>query len=164
MNLQLPLDEVVTAIAADDGAIARLLNDARLTSEAELLDALEHYRTQIGLSLAALDQLSGLAVGHSSKCLSPARTKSPTTRTLFAMLDSLALSVLFIIDPSKLDRVQPRWRRRAEAMVRQRAISATTIARARPHIVAELARRAARPRWANMAACDFMRAMVEEST
>jgi hypothetical protein len=90
MNLHatLPLDEA--PIAADP--ITRMLHAAKLSSEGELLDAVEARRVELGLSLATLDQLAGLALGHSSKCLSPARAKRPTTGTLYAMLDALALS------------------------------------------------------------------------
>jgi hypothetical protein len=58
--------------------------------------------------------------------------------------------------------MQPQWRRRHEEKVRVRPLSATTIARARPTILAELARRASRPRWANVPAREFMQALVRE--
>jgi hypothetical protein len=164
MNLQLTSLPIEEAPAAADDALARLLADARLADEAALLDAVEARRVQIGLSLAALDQLAGLAVGHSSKCLSPARLKRPTTGTLYALLDVLALSVVLVVDGAKASRIAPSWRARDEAHVRQRALSPTTIERARPHVLAELAQKAARPRWANVPAKDFLRAMAEAST
>jgi hypothetical protein len=164
MNLQvtaLPLDEA-PAVAADD-AVARVLADARLADEAALLDAVEARRLQVGLSLAALDQLAGLALGHASKCLSPARLKRPSTRTLYALLDALALSIVLVVDGAKASRISPSWRQRDQAHVRQCALSPTAIERARPHVLAELARKAARPRWANVPAKEFMQAMVEQS-
>jgi hypothetical protein len=163
MNLHapLPLDETPTP-AADD-AVARVLADARLGTEAELLDAIEGRRVQVGLSLVALDQLAGLAVGHASKVLSPARLKRPSTRTLYALLDALALSVVLVVDGAKAARISPSWRPRDASHVRQCALSPTTIERARPHVIAELARKAARPRWANVSAKEFMQATVEQS-
>jgi hypothetical protein len=163
MNLQVQLDEV-TAIPAADDVVAQVLADARLADEAALLDAVDARRVQINLSLAALDQLAGLAVGHASKCLSPARLKRPTTGTLYALLDALALSIVLVVDGTKVSRISPAWRPRDQAHVRQCALSPTTIARARPVVLAELVRRAARPRWANVPAKEFMRAMAEAST
>jgi hypothetical protein len=155
MNLHatLPLDEA-PAIAAGDAAIA-------LATEGELLDAVEARRTQIGLALADLDRLSGLALGHSSKCLSPARLKCPTTRTLYALLDALALSIVLAVDPAKAARVSPSWRRRDETHVRDRALSPRALERARPVVLAELARKASRQRWKGASARDFVRAMME---
>jgi hypothetical protein len=156
------LIEEQPAVAATGDEIARVLDAAKISTEGQLLDALEHRRTLIGLSLVSLDQLSGLAVGHSSKCLSPARIKSPTTRTLFALLDSLAFSVVLIVDPDKAERVSPSWRPRAEAKVRVCALSPIALQRARPIIVAELARRAARPKWRDVPAPMFLRALLSE--
>jgi hypothetical protein len=160
VNLQIapmPLEE-----APADDAIARVLADAKIGTEGELLDALEHRRTLINLSLASLDHLSGLTTGHSSKCLSPARTKSPTTGTLFALLDSLALSVVLVVDGAKLERVGSQWMPRHEEWVRRRALSPTALQRARPVILAELARKAARARWAGVDARTFVKAMAGE--
>jgi hypothetical protein len=162
MNLHttIPLDEV-PAIAAGDDAIARVLAEARLGTEAELLDAIESRRAQVGISNAVLDQLCGFAVGYASKCLSPARSKRPTTPTLFAMLDALALSVVLVIDPTKAARISPSWKPRDASHVRDRALSAKALERARPVVLAELARKASRPRWAETSAREFMQAMVE---
>jgi hypothetical protein len=157
VNLQLapPLSDEAP-IAAGTDAIA-------LATEGELLDAVEARRTQVGLALADLDRLSGLALGHSSKCLSPARIKRPTTQTLYRLLDALALSVVLVTDPTKAARISPAWRPRDASHVRDRALSPRALERARPVVLAELARKAARPRWAGVPARDFLRAMVEQS-
>jgi transcriptional regulator with XRE-family HTH domain len=142
--------------------VARLLADARLSDEAALLDAAEARRVQIGLSLAELDRLSGLTVGHASKCLSPGRTKSPSTRTLYAMLDTLGLSLLALVDGAKVSHMSPSWRPRAENKVRQRALSPVTLQRARPIVLRELLRRARHPRWKDTPAPAFLQAMALE--
>jgi hypothetical protein len=158
VNLQLapPLPDEAPAIAAGTDAIA-------LAGEGQLLDAIEARRVQIGLALADLDRLSGLALGHASKVLSPARLKRPSTGTLYALLDALALSIVLVVDPAKAARISPSWRPRDETHVRDRALSPRALERARPVILAELARKASRPRWARMPARDFLRAMVEQS-
>jgi hypothetical protein len=93
----------------------------------------------------------------------PARLKRPTTGTLYALLDALALSVVLVVDGTKVSRISPAWRQRDQAHVRTRALSLTTIERALPAILAELARRAARPRWAGIDARTFIKAMAEQS-
>jgi transcriptional regulator with XRE-family HTH domain len=162
MNLHatIPIEEMPAAPA---DPVAQMLDAAKISTEAELLDALEHRRTQIGLSLASFAKLSGLAAGHPGTAIGPARTKSPSARTLYRMLDALALSIVLVVDGAKAERVQPQWRPRDERKVRVRAMSPTTIARAKPHVVSELLRRASRPRWQNTSARDFLRALTQEA-
>jgi hypothetical protein len=161
MNLQIatPLDEA----PAGDSAPARVPAGAKLSSEGALLDAVEARRAQIGLALADLDRLSGLSFGHASKCLSPARLKRPSTGTLYRLLDALGLSLCLLVDPAKVARISPSWRQRDQWKVRDRALSPRALERARPVVLAELARKAARPRWKGATARDFLQAMVEAS-
>jgi hypothetical protein len=162
MNLQLTaqLDEAPATPVADD--VARVLSDARLGDGAELLDALVARRIELGLSNAMVEEAAGLCDGHLTKVLGPSKERSPTLRTLDRVMTVLGLSFVLVVDPSKIERVQSRWRRRDETHVRARQLSQTTIDRARPHVLAELARRAARPRWAGVDAKTFVRAMVQE--
>jgi hypothetical protein len=162
LNLHaLPLDEISAAPTADD-EVPRILDAAKIATEAELLDAIESRRVQIGLSVATLDRLSGLAFGHSSKALSPARTKRPTVRTLFRLLDALAFSIVLVIDGAKAERMSSQWQPRDEMKVRARPLSPIVIARARPQVVADLLRRASRPRWKDTPAPMFLRALMHE--
>jgi hypothetical protein len=154
MNLQLapsPIDEVPAAAS-----------DARLADEASLLDAIEARRNELQLSNSMVESLAGLGVGHLTKIAGPSREKSPTLTTLDRAMAVLGLSFVLVLDPSKIELAQSLWRRRAETKVRCRALSPTTISRARPHVVAELARRAVRPRWANMPAREFMETLLQE--
>jgi transcriptional regulator with XRE-family HTH domain len=162
MNLQVQIDEL-PPVAEDGGAFARMLDGAKRGSEQQLLDALDARRVQINLSNAELERAAGLTVGHVSKCMSPSRARSPTLRTLFALLDAVALSVVLVIDPSKVERISPSWRPRDASHVRNRPLSPAVLERARSAIIAELARRASRRRWASVSARDFMRAMVKEA-
>jgi transcriptional regulator with XRE-family HTH domain len=159
MLAPMPLDEEPPA--ADD-LVSRVLADARLGTEAELLDALEARRVQINLSNAELERLAGLTVGHVSKCLSPARSRSPTLRTVDRLMMALGMSWVLLIDPQKVSRISPSWRPRDLSHVRQRALSPTTIARATPHVLAALARRASRPKWKDVPAPMFLRALMQE--
>jgi hypothetical protein len=157
MNLHatLPLDEA--PIAAGDGAIPRVLPD-----ETAVLDAIDSRRVELHLANSTVEQLAGLCVGHLTKICGPSRERSPTLGTITRPLDALGLSITLVTDPSKTARMQPSWRPRNAAQVRQ-LLGEVTLQRARPAIVAQLARRASRPRWANVPAKDFMRAMAREA-
>jgi hypothetical protein len=154
MHAPLPIDEEPAA-AADD-AVARVLADACIRDGAGLLDALEVRRNALQLSNATVEGLANLAAGHLTKFAGPARSKSPTLATIDRVMSVLGLSFVLVVDPSKVDRAQPAWRPRAASKVRQRPLSPVTVARARPHVIAELARRAARPRWAGVDARTFL--------
>lgn len=165
MNLQVsPAQLVETPVPpADDAgaALARALDAAKLSSEQALLDALAQRRVTMGMSLASLDIAANLAAGHASKLIGPSRVKTPTTRSLFALLDALSLSIVLVNDPSKANGAA--WTPRAEEKVRTNgAISQAALHRARPHVVAELARKAGHPKWRTMPAAEFM-AMMEKS-
>jgi hypothetical protein len=154
--------EEAPAVADDaaERALADALSDARLATEAELLDGIEQRRLQCNLSLAELDRLSALTFGHSSKALSPARTKSPTARTLFRLLDSLALSIVLVVDGTKAARIASSWRPRREEMVRTRPLSPAVLARAKPHVVAALLRTAKHPKHRDTPAPVFLAALM----
>jgi hypothetical protein len=156
LHAPVPLDE---APAVTDSARV-----VRLGNETAVLDEIERHRVAAGLSNTCLEQLAGprMALGHATKLLGPSREKSPRLATVCRMLDALGLSIAIVPDAEKLARVQTRWRRRHEEKVRTRALSPVTVARARPAVVAALARRAAHPRWADVPARDFMRAMMIE--
>jgi hypothetical protein len=165
MNLHapLPLDE---APAAPVDPVARLLADARISDGAALLDALDARRIELGLANTTVEQLAGLCEGHLTKIAGPSRERSPSLRTLDRVMAVLGLSFVLVRDPEKekTARMLPAWRPRDTSHVRARALSATTIARARPHVIADLTRRAARPRWKDATARDFLQAMSEQST
>jgi hypothetical protein len=157
-NLQIapPLNEVSAAPTADD-AVSRILSEARISDGPSLLDALEARRNELHLSNSAVEKLANLCEGHLTKVCGPARQKSPSLMTLDKIMTALGLSFVLVCDPTKM---QSQWRPRDERKVRQRALSPTTISRARPHVLAELARRAARPRWAGVDARTFLQEMA----
>jgi hypothetical protein len=165
MNLHAPppLDQVPAVADAPADDVARVLADARLGDEAALLDALEARRVELGLANAAVEELAGLARGHYTKIVGPARSRSPTAAVLDKVMAALGLSLVLLVDPAKVERVQPQWRPRDAAKVRVRQLSATTIARARPQVIHELLRRAARPKWKDTPAPEFLRALMQEA-
>jgi DNA-binding phage protein len=142
-------------IAAGDAAIPRVLPD-----EAALLDAIDARRIELGLSNTNLEQIAGLTAGHATKALGPSRKRSPTLATIDKVMLALGLSFVLVCDSAKIDRMSPSWRRRNEAQVRHR-LGATTLRRACPAIMGQLARKASRPRWAGVDARTFLKAMRE---
>jgi hypothetical protein len=69
--------------------------------------------------------------------------------TFGALLDALGLSGTLYVDPAKVARMGRRWQRRREAGVREPArLAKAAIARARPLVMAEPARRGGKARWA----------------
>jgi DNA-binding phage protein len=157
MNLHATIDEA-SAVATSDDAIARVLSQAKLADETALLSALSARQVELGLSNEALENLAGLCRGHVQKVCGPSRERSPTLRTVDRMLTALGLSIILIRDPEKFDRVT-QHPRRDESHVRSR-LSAGTIKRARPIIIDELLRRAARRRWRGVPTRDFLRAQA----
>jgi DNA-binding phage protein len=156
MHAPLPLDEP-PALAADD-AIARVLSRAKLADEGALLDAIVARQVELRMSNTALEAAAGLCRGHVQKVCGPSRERSPTLATIDKVMSVLGLSFVLVRDPEKLDRVtQHPWR--DETHVRSR-LSATTVARAKPLVIDELLRRAARRRWRGVPTRDFLRAQA----
>jgi hypothetical protein len=164
MNLQLamPIDEVPVVAAGDD--VTRMLDAAKIADGAALLDALEARRIELNLSNAALEDLAGLSRGFCTKLLGPGRERGrPTLPVVDRLMLALGLSYVLITDPDKLARVQSRWKPRDEAHVRATPLSPTTIRKARPAVLEDLLRRAARRKWRGVPAKDFLKAMAEQS-
>jgi hypothetical protein len=156
------IEEPPTVAATGDDAIVRMLSDAKLSDGAALLDALEARRVELGLSNRTCELATGLCNGHVTKVLGPSRERSPTLATIDKVMAVLGLSIVLVRDPVKIEAARVRWTPRAASKVRMRQLSPTTIERARPHVLAELARKAARPRWAGIDARTFIKAMAGE--
>jgi hypothetical protein len=157
MHAPLPLDESPTVTAAES-ALARMLGRAKLADEAALLDALVARQAQLSLSNEALESLAGLCSGHAQKVFGPSRSRSPTLATVDKVMSVLGLSLVLLVDPSK-----PRGQAspRNASKVRQR-LSPTTVARAKPIVLDELLRRAARRPYSNMTPKEFIRSQARE--
>jgi hypothetical protein len=106
-------------------------------------------KAELGLSDLALDDAAGLTGGHSGKLLGPAQVKGIGRQTLTALLDALGLSGTLYADPAKVARIAGQWERRHENYAHTNGhIGRAAIARARPAVLRDLARRAASKRWA----------------
>jgi DNA-binding phage protein len=160
MHATLPIDEAPAIPSADD-ALTNLLAGARIADGAALIAALEARRTQLGLSNAGLEAAAGLCQGHITKVLGPASKRGPTLRVIDQIMRALGLSFVLIHDPDKIAHAQLAWRPRDETHVRSSQLPASTIARARPTILAEMLRVAVRRKWRGVEARAFIKAQLE---
>jgi hypothetical protein len=159
VNLQItaPIDEL-PAVTTED-ALARVLRRSKIGNEIELLQALDLRRQQIGMANSTLEERAGLCAGFATKLLGPAKRRSPTLSTVDKLMTALGMSWILVVDPEKTVG-RPSFKRRNESQVRRRKVSSITLQRARPAIMAELMRRAARRKWAGVDARAFLRAML----
>jgi transcriptional regulator with XRE-family HTH domain len=162
MNLQVSIPPIEEAPVPPADEVARALSAAKLSDEGALLDAIDARRIQLCLSNATLEQISGLAVGHIAKVCGPSRLKSPSAKTLYAVLDAVGLSLVLVIDGAKAARISPSWRQRDASHVRARPPSPVAVAKSRPIVLAELARKASRGRYRTMPAPMFLKALMQE--
>ena len=99
-----------------------------------------------GISLALLDDLSGLAKGHTGKLLGDARVKHFSTFSLFAVMATLGIRCRFEEDHEMVEQMRPHWepcevtQRRTQ---RRAPLGKTTMERVIPDVVRELGKRGA---------------------
>jgi hypothetical protein len=98
----------------------------------------------LGLSDAFCDQVGGLAVGHTSKCLGPSATKNigPVPFDVFCEMFAVEFRMTINIDAMK--RMVDRWEQRNQDRVRieNRRPSKAILERAKPYVISQLAREA----------------------
>jgi hypothetical protein len=99
-----------------------------------------------GISSALLDELAGLAKGHSGKLLGDARVKHFSTFSLLAVMATLGIRCRFEEDPEMAEQMRVHWikcdsaQRRTKRLAR---IGKGTIARVLPVVARELGKRGA---------------------
>jgi hypothetical protein len=131
-------------------AEVRSPGDLVVADPGALLDALKARQGELDLSNATVEAIAGIAEGHLDKVIGPSRQKSPSLTMLFALMESLGLSVVLVRDPAGALKIGHLWKSRDRKKVRNTLLGKTTLKRARPLILSELARRAGRARWAGL--------------
>lgn len=116
------------------------------TDYASFVALLRARKAELGLSDLVLDDLAGLAGGHSQKVLGPAMVKTIGGLTFTALLDALGLSGTLYADPAKAAHLAADRRREARVRATQ-PVGRAAIARARPAVMTELSRQANKVRW-----------------
>lgn len=117
---------------------------AIVRQHADIADAFRTIKDLLGLSDAFCDQIGGIAVGHTNKCLGPTGTKKigPVPFNVFCEL--FAVEFHMVINLEAMKRMADRWERRNEERVRieNRKPSKVLIERAKPHVLQAAARHA----------------------
>lgn len=122
---------------------------ADITDYDGLIEAFRAAKALRGLSDSMVDELGGLTRGHSEKVLGPSQTKGLSPMMLETLLGVFAVKLQMVVDVEAFKKMEGRWQRRAENHVRENAsrVSIRVIERARPHVLREMATKAARARW-----------------
>jgi hypothetical protein len=108
----------------------------RITSYNDLVTALRARQDELGLSCAALDELTGLAAGYTAKVLGPARTRIMSGMSIDLYLTALAIDLEVVPSAEKLRRMERRWEKRIGSHVRRNhKISNEQIERVKPHVL-----------------------------
>lgn len=109
----------------------------------DIADAFRTIKDLLGLSDAFCDQIGGIAVGHTNKCLGPTGTKKigPVPFNVFCELFAVEFHMVINLDAVK--RMADRWERRNEERVRieNRKPSKVLIERAKPHVLQQMGRK-----------------------
>jgi hypothetical protein len=125
--------------------------DIRASNYAEFVAGLRRVKEHIGLSDSELDEVAFLPSGHAGKLLGPSRERGLGALSLDKLMEALPFDVVFVVNPEKLARLQERgYKKRGEAHVRNsHRIGKSQIAKVRPIVLQEAARKAANARWAD---------------
>jgi hypothetical protein len=110
----------------------------------ELVALLRQRKMALQVSDQCLDELAGLAVGHSSKVLGPVPVTALGRITLSALLGALALKLVVVEDKEQAASIGKRWHRK---QVHHDRAAALSLKQARPIILSRGARKAAKARW-----------------
>jgi hypothetical protein len=122
---------------------------ARITDYNSLVLALRARKEFLGLSDAELDHRAGLCAGHAGKLLGPSRERGIGASTLETLMCALGVSFIMIEDAEKLSRGGAIEKRDAVHVRSGHRIGKSQIAKVRPIVLQEAARRAANARWAD---------------
>jgi len=82
----------------------------------DLLELLRQRQAELSVSCLTIDEIAGLAAGHSSKLL--AGSKRCGVVVYWPLLTALGLRCVIEVDPDAVARLAHRWHRRAENHVR----------------------------------------------
>jgi hypothetical protein len=116
------------------------------TDYASFVALLRARKVELGLSDLVLDELAGLAGGHSGKVLGPSQVRGIGPVAFDALLRALGLSGTLYADPAKA--IGPADRRQAKGVRNKHRVGKEAIRRARPVVMQELARKGGAARWA----------------
>jgi hypothetical protein len=120
----------------------RVAAGAVATCHDELVDALRARKEELALSDSLIEQIGGLAPGHASKLLGPAREKNLSRLSLDVLLKVFAVKIVLVPDGEQAQKMQDRWERRdnSQIHINGHRVSKSLMERARPLVRSEFAR------------------------
>jgi len=115
---------------------------AVIRSHAELADAFRAIKDMLQLSDAFCDEIGGLSVGHTSKCLGPTRIKNIGPVPFDTFCELFAVEFRMVINYAAVQRMQERWERRNPERIKieNRKPSKELVARAKPLVLRDFSR------------------------
>ncbi len=127
--------------------MAEFSEEITVRNSDELISAFRAIKDRLGLSNALCDELGGLVAGHTDKVLGPTRVKklSPFLIDVFCGLFAVELVIRPNLEAAK--KMAGRWEQRNASQVRPPArISRELLARAKPLVLSEMAKKGWRTR------------------
>lgn len=98
----------------------------------ELVDLLAARKDELGLSHAFIDGYWGYPAGMTDKMLGPTRVKTVSRAKLDDLMMVLGVSLVLVVDPAKLAKMEQQWEKRKPGYAHSRRVSKRTAKRARP--------------------------------
>jgi transcriptional regulator with XRE-family HTH domain len=107
----------------------------------------------VGLSYAALEEITGMAEGAAGKYLADARVKHLSVDSLLKISEAVGIRMLVVTDERLLRKYRPLYEQRETRKIHARGrakLGAVTMKRVRPIVLSELGRRGAAARNAKL--------------
>jgi hypothetical protein len=117
---------------------------ATVRNHEDLAEAFRKIKDMLGLSDAFCDEIGGLTVGHTNKCLGPTGYKNIGATPFGIFCEMFGVEFRMVINLDAVRRMEARWERRNAERIRieNRRPSKELIERSKPHVLKAAARHA----------------------
>src|SRR5262249_28771857 len=133
------VDSNTGTVQIDGVAIGKAVGE--FTDYDAMVEAIRQHAATIGLSYQVIDELSGLAEGHTGKLLADLRVKNFGLPTFLSITETLGIRAVFYVDPNLVRRMRPMWEKRDQRKAhpkRLAPVGRVTLKRIIPIAAAEL--------------------------
>jgi hypothetical protein len=115
---------------------------ATVRNHEDLAEAFRKIKDMLGLSDAFCDEIGGLTVGHTNKCLGPTGYKNIGATPFGIFCEMFGVEFRMVINLDAVRRMEARWERRNAERIRieNRRPSKELIERSKPHVLREIGR------------------------
>ncbi len=121
-------------VALEAPAVPRIV-----TTRDELLDLIRRRRDELGITHETIDHITGWASGYASKVLSPEPLKNLGPKSLFLVLEALALGIArveFVEDAERATKMRSRWVQRLRPQMKPRRTRGALLAERQQQMLA----------------------------